>query len=136
MTLLMLDTNVVSALLNGRTPPRLHYTSAISAGQSLALSSIVAHELWYGISKGGHSSKNEATLKALLAGPLTVLAFDALAARRAGQVRAHLSTAGTPIGPLDTLIAGHALELGATLVTSNSREFARVPGLALEDWSK
>lgn len=132
----MLDTNAVSALINGRAPPRLHYAAAISAGRSVALSNIVEHELWYGISKSGASSRNEAALKILLAGPLTVLAFDTPAARRAGAIRALLSAAGIPIGPLDTLIAGHALELGATLVTANTREFARVSGLVLEDWTK
>lgn len=61
--------------------------------------------------------------------------FDEEAAHAGGAVRAALEKKGAPIGPLDTLIAGHALRLGATLVTDNTREFSRVPGLKLQNWS-
>ena len=60
--------------------------------------------------------------------------FDAAVAGSYGKVRAGLEAAGTPIGPLDTQIGAHALSLGAVLVTHNTREFRRIPGLALEDW--
>ncbi len=63
-----------------------------------------------------------------------VAPFDDAASRRHGAVRAFLKARGTPIGPLDTLIAGHALMLNATVVTNNIGEFARVPGLTVEDW--
>jgi tRNA(fMet)-specific endonuclease VapC len=63
-----------------------------------------------------------------------VAPFDDAASRRHGAVRAFLKARGTPIGPLDTLIAGHALMLNATVVTNNVGEFARVSGLTVEDW--
>jgi len=66
--------------------------------------------------------------------PLEVCPFEHDAASAYGAVRAHLERAGTPIGPLDTLIAAHALALDVTLVTNNEREFARVPGLSVENW--
>ena len=61
--------------------------------------------------------------------------FDAAAALSFGRARAALAASGPPIGPLDTLIASHALALGAILVTNNLREFERVPGLQVEDWT-
>ena len=67
--------------------------------------------------------------------PLTIYPFDYEASKIYGYLRAALEQRGTPIGPLDTLIAAHALSLGATLVTNNTREFSRVPELRLEDWT-
>ena len=67
--------------------------------------------------------------------PLEVLPFDEDAAESYGEIRAALEKSGKPIGPLDTLIAGHALSLGATLITNNVREFQRVKGLKLESWT-
>jgi tRNA(fMet)-specific endonuclease VapC len=66
--------------------------------------------------------------------PLAIAEFGQDAAAAYGRVRAALESGGTPIGPLDTLIAGHAVSLGVMLVTNNVREFGRVPGLAVEDW--
>ena len=66
--------------------------------------------------------------------PLEVLPYDDAAAARYGDIRAHLERRGTPIGPLDTLIAAHALALGSALVTNNVTEFSRVPELGVEDW--
>ena len=66
--------------------------------------------------------------------PLEVAAFDYAAAEAYGRIRAALESAGTPIGPLDTLIAGHAASLDAILVTDNVAEFSRVPGLRIENW--
>jgi tRNA(fMet)-specific endonuclease VapC len=67
---------------------------------------------------------------------LEIVAFGPEAAAAYGRIRATLERAGTPIGPLDTLIAAHALSLGVTLVTNNTREFERVPGLRAEDWAR
>ncbi|MGE5441948.1 MAG: PIN domain-containing protein [Bacteroidota bacterium] len=86
----------------------------------------------------GKSTRSEANARALaasLAGPFEVVPFDEEDARAAGRVRAELVAAGTPIGAYDILIAGQAVRSGATLVTANSREFARVRGLAWEDWT-
>ena len=60
--------------------------------------------------------------------------FDAFAAEAYGSLRAELESKGPPIGPLDTLIASHALSIGVTLITNNEREFRRVPGLNVENW--
>ncbi|MCX5913255.1 MAG: VapC toxin family PIN domain ribonuclease, partial [Deltaproteobacteria bacterium] len=66
--------------------------------------------------------------------PLEIADFGEAAADAYGEVRAALEKAGTPIGPLDTQIGAHALSLGSVLVTHNTREFRRIPGLAVEDW--
>jgi tRNA(fMet)-specific endonuclease VapC len=66
--------------------------------------------------------------------PLTIADFDRSAASAFGKLRAHLEAAGTPLGPLDTQIATHALSLRLTLVSNNTREFQRVPGLRLANW--
>jgi tRNA(fMet)-specific endonuclease VapC len=66
--------------------------------------------------------------------PLTILPFDDAAVWAYGDLRADLERRGTPIGSLDTMIAAHALSLQALLVTNNTREFAKVPGLQLDNW--
>ena len=65
---------------------------------------------------------------------LDVLDYNALAAEHTGQLRAELAKTGTPIGPYDQMIAGHARSRGLIVVTNNVREFQRVPGLRIEDW--
>lgn len=74
-------------------------------------------------------------LSTFLGAGVDVIDFDAADAREAGDIRAHLKRAGTPIGPYDVLIAGQARRRGARLATLNAREFARVPGLIVEDWN-
>lgn len=95
---------------------------------------IVVYEIETGIAKSSQPQKRRRQFSSLL-DSVRVLPFDAEAARRSAVVRAKMESEGTPIGPLDTLIAGIALAQRATLVTRNTREFGRVPGLALEDWS-
>ncbi|MHB8903380.1 MAG: PIN domain-containing protein [Thermoguttaceae bacterium] len=87
----------------------------------------------YGAEKSARPQQNHVALDAFLA-PLMVAEFDSLAAARYGEVRAALERIGTPIGPLDTMIAAHALSLGVTLVTNNVSEFSRVVGLKIENW--
>ena len=72
---------------------------------------------------------------ALLLANIEILSFDSLAAESYGNIRADLEKAGTPIGPLDMMIAGHARSLGYTIVTNNTKEFERVKGLKLENWA-
>jgi tRNA(fMet)-specific endonuclease VapC len=100
----------------------------------IGISSVTLAELRYGADKSQAPQKNHAALDGFLL-PLAVVPFDAPAADIYGRVRADLERQGWPIGPLDTLIAAHALSLGLTLVTNNISEFARVAGLTLEDWS-
>jgi tRNA(fMet)-specific endonuclease VapC len=99
--------------------------------EDVALSSIVFHELYYGAFFSGQVRRN---LEAVDALAFPVLDFDRHDARAAGEVRAALRRAGTPIGPYDSLIAGQALARGLTLVTGNVAEFSRVPSLPVEDW--
>jgi tRNA(fMet)-specific endonuclease VapC len=81
------------------------------------------------------SQQNHAAPDAFLV-PLAIVDFDPSAADCYGRIRADLERQGTPIGPLDTLIAAHALSLGLPLVTNNTAEFRRVPGLVIEDWTQ
>lgn len=95
--------------------------------------SVVAGELCFGAAKSRQHAANTEALHVFF-GEFRVVPFDARAAWRYGTVRNALERAGTPIGPLDTLIAAHALSLEATLVTNNTSEFRRVKGLKVEDW--
>ncbi len=128
----MLDTSIcIFALRQGpvEVVERLH---ALSPSE-VVVSSITVSELEYGASKSSSPARNRAVVARFLA-PLDTAAFDDRAAAVYGHIRATLERRGTPIGPLDFLIAAHALSLGCTLVTHNTREFRRVPGLTVEDW--
>lgn len=98
----------------------------------IALSPIVLHELYFGAYGTSRRSDQIERLDRLR---LPLLAFDAEDARAAARIRADLRRKGTPIGPYDLLIAGQALARGLTVVTRNVREYARVEGLGVEDWS-
>ncbi len=132
----LLDTNACIALLNGRPASvRARLQAVVTGGHVVAVSSIVAFELWYGAAKSARIDANRERLGTFFAGPIDVLAFDDDDARTAGDVRAVLESGGTPIGAYDVLIAGQALRRGATLVTANVAEFARVASLVWEDWA-
>ena len=126
-----LDTNTLIYFFKGlgRVKEEL---IAVSPGD-VAIPSVVLYELEVGIAQSSQPSKRRAQLDALLA-VVTVLPFDAEAAKRAAEVGAALAKAGAAIGPMDNVIAGTALANGATLVTHNAREFRRVRGLHLADW--
>ena len=98
----------------------------------IGLCSVVAAELALGVAKSG-SARNRQALEMFLA-PLIILPFDAAAVWVYGDLRADLERRGTPIGSLDTMIAAHALSQQALLVTNNTREFAKVPGLRMDNW--
>jgi len=105
-----------------------------TAGDEVALSAITVAELEFGAHGRDESEAERGAVRRAI-GPFKQLPFDAdECATRYGAVRHHLEAAGKPIGSLDTLIAAHALALAATLVTNNTREFARVPGLKCENW--
>ena len=134
--MICLDTNAVIVSINdpaSRVRARLDRT--IHDGIPIGVSSIVLFELWFGIVKSRHRQYNIDTLAGFLAGPITVMNFDADDAREAGDIRAALHRAGTPIGPYDVLIAAQARRRGAILIAANAREFARVPGLKTQDWA-
>jgi tRNA(fMet)-specific endonuclease VapC len=96
----------------------------------------VFFELWYGVAKS-HPNRREENIKRLqtfLSGPFTALAFTDEDALTAGEIRASLETAGTPIGAYDLMLAGQALRQGLTVVTANVSEFSRVKGLRWKNW--
>lgn len=128
----MLDTDICIYAINDR-PQQVLQALREHYAEGLGVSSITASELFYGVARSG-SARNADVLRRFLRG-LEVAEFDAAAAEVAGQVRAWLASQGTPIGPYDSLIAAHAQALGVTLVTNNTREFERVPGLRLENWA-
>jgi tRNA(fMet)-specific endonuclease VapC len=131
-----LDTNAVIAAINQRQPhvaQRLQ--AALAGGAVIGLPAIVLYEIRYGISKSARPEKNQAILDTFLTLSITPWAFDDEDAAEAGDIRAALERAGTPIGPYDVLIAAQARRRKAVLVTANMAEFARVPGLRVEDWS-
>ena len=130
--MILLDTNICIYIINERPVQVFSRFRAYQAGD-IGLSSIVAAELAYGVSKSG-SDRNRRALDLFLA-PLVILPFDARWIWKYGQLRAVLERQGEPIGSMDLLIAAHALNEGATLVTNNLKEFSKVPGLALENWA-
>jgi tRNA(fMet)-specific endonuclease VapC len=128
----MLDTNVCVDLLRGEAAGLFRRLRKMKVDE-VALSSITLAELQYGVAKSSDPPRHE-DLLAQFCAPLAIMPFDSSAAEIYGKVRTELERAGTPIGPLDTLIAAHALALDVTLVTSNEREFARVKGLRVANW--
>jgi tRNA(fMet)-specific endonuclease VapC len=128
----MLDTDICIALIKRRPPELIAKLKKHKPGE-VAISSITLAELHFGVSKSAQPEKNRAALDQFLL-PLEVLSFDDISAECYGHVRATLESAGTPIGPLDTLIASHALSISATVVTNNVREFSRVRGLRVQNW--
>ena len=126
----LLDANVVIALLKDTTSPTARRARRERV-DDIAISAIVSHELFYGAFKSRRRMQNVAVIDAL---QFIVLEFDKEDARQAGEIRALLASEGTPIGPYDVLIAGQAVARDMILVTQNTREFERVPGLRFEDW--
>lgn len=132
----LLDTNAVVALLRNKpTRVRERYREAQASGDYLAVPSVVLFELWYGVEKSSQVRENTERLRIFLSGDLDLLDFDDEDAQVAGRVRAGLERNGNPIGAYDLLIAGQALRRGLTVVTANTSEFSRVPGLDWVDWT-
>ncbi len=128
----LLDTDICIYVINERPRRVLDRFSRHSVGD-LGVSGITVAELAFGVEKSG-SARNRAALDAFLL-PLEIAAYDLAAALCYGGIRSALERKGTPVGPLDTLIAAHALSLGVTLVTNNQREFKRIHGLRVENWA-
>lgn len=128
----MLDTDICIYTINER-PARVLRAFQQFQHVGLGISSVTAAELYFGVARTG-SQRNLDALRRFLA-TLEVAPFDHTAAEVSGSLRAWLASQGTPIGPYDTLIAAHAHTLGAILVSNNTREFERVPGLKVENWA-
>lgn len=130
------DTNIVIGILNDTGGYSARYKSLRRAGETVFVSSVVAFELHFGMAWSRRVKDNTIGLRSFLETLDGVLPFEDGHAVAAANIRVALQKAGTPIGPYDLLIAGHAVREAAKLVTANAREFARVPGLKIEDWSK
>jgi tRNA(fMet)-specific endonuclease VapC len=131
-----LDTNIVVAAINRRNPRvRERLLQTLVDGEIVAVPAIVLFEMGYGIKKSAQPKRNADNLADFLALDMIGWPFEPEDAEEAGDIRAALERVGTPIGPYDILIAAQARRRNATLATANSREFARVPGLRIEDWA-
>jgi tRNA(fMet)-specific endonuclease VapC len=128
----LLDANAVIALLND-TASKIAKRARRERPGEVAISAIVAHELFYGAFRSRRTTQNLALIDAL---QFIVLEFDKEDARQAGEVRAMLASKGTPIGPYDVLIAGQAVARDMIIVTHTVHEFGRVAGLRFEDWQE
>lgn len=129
----MLDTNTCIYIIKQKPPKALKHFKAYSVGK-IGISSIALAELRYGVAKSQHVQKNQEALDAFIL-PLEIADFDEKAAKVYGEIRAALEKAGNPIGSMDMLIGAHALSLGLTLVTNNTREFKQIKNLKVADWS-
>lgn len=128
----MLDTNICIYLIKRKPIELINKILSIDS-DNLCISSITYSELCYGVEKSKAIERNKIALLNFLAN-IEVIDYDANAAIQYGTIRAYLENKGTPIGPLDELIAGHCKSLDYTLVTNNTKEFNRIPDLKIENW--
>ena len=129
----MLDTNICIYIIKNK-PKKVIIELKRHKPSEICVSAITYAELTYGVEKSMAVEKNRLAL-ALLFSNIEVLDFDTKAAIHYGKIRTYLEKQGTPIGPLDMMIAAHAMSLGYTVVTNNIKEFERVPDLKLENWA-
>ena len=129
----LLDTNTCIYVIN-RKPPSAVARIRSKQPEDIAVSTITIAELGYGVHRSRKTDQNRIALLEFLV-PLTILDFDQGAAAVYGSIRASLESKGTPIGPMDLLIAAQAMSQGLILVTNNEREFSRVDGLEIENWT-
>lgn len=133
----MLDTNICSFIMREQPEVVLkRLEQAVLRNHRIVVSAITYAEMRFGAIGKKASPRHAQLVEAFCARLDAVLAWDRAAVDASTEVKAVLAAAGTPIGPNDTAIAGHAIAASAILVTNNTREFERVPGLTLEDWAK
>ncbi len=130
----LLDTNICVYIIKRKPFEVFAKFKELTIG-SVGISSITLAELHYGIEKSLFPVKNREALEQFLT-PIEIIDFGIDASNEYGKIRAELEKKGTIIGPLDMLIAAHAISLNVVLVTNNEREFVRVPGLKIENWTK
>lgn len=128
----LLDTNICIYIIKKKPLAIFNKFRSFPLG-TVGISSITLAELRYGIEKSSQVQKNKVALEQFLL-PLEILDFNFAASVEYGKIRSILERNGTPIGPLDTLIAAHAKSEGLTLVTNNEKEFKRVDQLKVENW--
>ena len=130
--LYLLDTDTCIYIIK-RSPPHVYRHFRRLRVGDVGISAVTYCELQFGVANSSKPEKNQLALTEFL-GPLDVLDFPSAAAPVFGEIRTYLQGAGMPIGNYDLLIAAHALYLGVTLVTNNTREFTRVPDLRTDNW--
>lgn len=130
----LLDTNICIYIIKNRPIIVFDKFKSLLIG-SIGISTITLAELQFGIMKSSNPQKNQEALDKFLT-PLEIIDFDSKATIDYGIIRANLEKKGTPIGSLDTLIAAHAKSLDLTLITNNEKEFERIPGLKIDNWTK
>lgn len=130
----VLDTNTCIYIIKNK-PAKVVARLEKHALSDIALSAITTAELWYGVEKSQHKEKNERALWQFLS-PFEVLSLDTTIAHISGIIRAKLEKQGKPIGAYDLLIAATAIKHNLTLVTNNEKEFSRISGITLENWTK
>jgi len=128
----LLDTNICIYIIKKKPIQVIQHLQSLDISE-VGISSITLSELEYGVSKSAKPEQNKLALTKFLA-PLEILPYNDASAEKYGTIRSYLEKAGTPIGPLDTLIGAHALSLGCILVTNNVKEFRRLKGLQIENW--
>lgn len=128
----LIDTNICIYILNKKPTNVIQQLKQIPVGE-ICVSIITIAELQYGIAKSINKEKNRQRLKEFMT-PFEILPFSEKATHFYGEIQYHLEQSGKTIGPLDLLIAAHALSDNLILVTNNQREFKRVNGLAVENW--
>lgn len=128
----MLDTNICIFTIKNR-PQEVRSAFKQHHGQ-MSISTVTLMELIFGAERSAHPERNLADVESFAA-RLEVLKYDQEAAAHTGELRAELARQGRPIGPYDHMIAGHARSRGLIIVTNNRREFDRVPGLRVDDWT-
>jgi tRNA(fMet)-specific endonuclease VapC len=134
--MICLDTNIAIYVINRRlSSVRLRLAEQLRSGTEIGFPVIALFELRYGHARSNRRAEAAQLLAEFLAPGIAILPFEAEDAMHAGDIRAHLESKGTPIGHYDCLIAAQARRRGAALVTLNVREFSRVPGLIVADWS-
>ncbi|MFM9945123.1 MAG: type II toxin-antitoxin system VapC family toxin [Bacteroidia bacterium] len=128
----LLDTNICIYIIKQKPLVVFEKFKTLQLGQ-VGISTITLAELQFGLEKSSNPNQNKEALDKFLI-PIEIVDFDFNASTEYGRIRASLEKKGQSIGPLDTLIAAHALSIAATLVTNNEKEFKRVDGLKLENW--
>ena len=130
----MLDTNICIYAIKHK-PEKVFQKLQEVDPEDVCVSSITYAELMHGVEKSAAIEKNRLALSILFAN-IEILNFDVDAANCYGKIRADLEKKGTPIGPLDMMIAGHTMSKGYIVVTNNVKEFSRVPNLKIENWAE
>lgn len=130
----LLDTNICVDIIRKKPPAAVKRVRSKQPGE-IAISTITLAELEYGIARSRHPDRNRIALLEFLI-PFAILDFDQSACHDYGRIRASLEAKGRPIGPMDLLLAAQAKSRDLILVTNNEKEFKRIDGLRIENWTR